>query len=133
MEASRRANAVYGDPRTSVKSLSQVEYQAFARVTKDLSAAAEETQNAFPRLAAALHQNLRLWTIVATDVATDDNALPKDLRAQLFYLAEFTRAHTGKVLKGEALASALIDINTAIMKGLRTQQAPTGEASTCLA
>lgn len=133
MEASRRANAVYGDPRTSVKSPSQVEYQAFARVTKDLSAAAEETQDAFPRLAAALHQNLRLWTIVATDVAADDNALPKDLRAQLFYLAEFTRAHTGKVLKGEALASALIDINTAIMKGLRTQQTPPGEVAPCLA
>lgn len=131
MEASRRANAIYGDPRTSVKSPSQVEYQAFARITKDLTAAAEGQKDAFPRLAAALHQNLRLWTIVATDVAVENNALPKDLRAQLFYLAEFTRAHTGKVLKGEAVAGALIDINTAVMKGLRTQQDPLREPASC--
>lgn len=132
MEASRRANAVYGDPRTAVKSPSQVEYQAFARITKDLSTAAQ-SQDAFPRLAAALHQNLRLWTIVATDVAVEDNALPKDLRAQLFYLAEFTRAHTSKVLKGEAVASALIDINTAVMKGLRSQHEISKEPETCQA
>lgn len=118
MNAAQRANAAYGDARGAQKSPRQVEYQAFARITKALSGAAGAPEE-FPRLAKALHDNLRLWTIVAADVAGDTNGLPDGLRAQLFYLAEFTRAHTGKVLKGEARAEALIEINTAVMKGLR--------------
>ena len=128
MEAARRALSAYGNPKASVKSPRQVEYQAFAKITQDLKGASAKTVIEFPKLAAALHENLRLWTIVATDVVVDENELPDGLRAQLFYLAEFTRAHTSKVLKGEAEAEALIDINTAIMKGLRQQQ----EAPECL-
>lgn len=129
MEAARRALSAYGNPKASVKSPRQVEYQAFAKITQDLKGASGENVIEFPRLVAALHENLRLWTIVATDVVVDENELPDALRAQLFYLAEFTRAHTSKVLKGEAETEALIDINTAIMKGLRQQQ----EAPVCLA
>lgn len=129
MEAARRALSAYGNPKASVKSPRQVEYQAFAKITQDLKGASTENVIEFPRLVAALHENLRLWTIVATDVVVDENELPDALRAQLFYLAEFTRAHTSKVLKGEAETEALIDINTAIMKGLRQQQ----EAPVCLA
>ena len=129
MEAARRALSAYGNPKASVKSPRQVEYQAFAKITQDLKGASGENVVEFPRLAAALHENLRLWTIVASDVVVDENELPDGLRAQLFYLAEFTRAHTSKVLKGEAETEALIDINTAIMKGLRQQQ----EATECLA
>jgi flagellar protein FlaF len=44
--------------------------------------------------------------------------LPRALRAQIFYLAEFTRQHTSKVLRGDAEVTPLIDINTAIMQGL---------------
>lgn len=119
MDASTRAHSLYGDATAAVKSPRQVEYQAFAKITQDLSATSALDKTGFPRLAAALHQNLRLWTIVATDVALSGNGLPNQLRAQLFYLAEFTRSHTGKVLKGEAETDALIDINTAVMKGLR--------------
>ena len=41
------------------------------------------------------------------------------LRAQLISLAEFVRRHSLAVLGGRARIGALIDINTAIMKGLR--------------
>ena len=46
-------------------------------------------------------------------------ALPDDLRARIFYLAEFTDQHTRKVLNGRDTAGPLIEINTAIMRGLR--------------
>ena len=50
---------------------------------------------------------------------SDANRLPVPLRAQLISLAEFVRRHSLAVLGGRAEVGALIDINTAIMKGLR--------------
>ena len=70
-------------------------------------------------VAAALHDNRQLWTVLAADVAEPGNALPPALRAKLFYLYEFTDQHSRKVLAGEASAEVLVDINTAIMRGLR--------------
>lgn len=128
METHRRAEAAYGDPRNAAKSPQQIEYQVFARITRSLSsAAAEEGPTAFPELAAALHENLKLWTIVAADVSAPNNGLPELLRARLFYLAEFTRSHTRRVLASEAVAAPLIELNTAIMRGLRQQS----EAAAC--
>ena len=49
----------------------------------------------------------------------DGNALPVALRAQLVCLAEFVRKHTLRVLGGQASIAPLVDINTAIMRGLR--------------
>lgn len=121
MNAHLQAQSAYGDAKAAVRSPRQIEFQAFAQITRDLTDAAAQEGSDFPRLAAALHENMRLWTIVAADVAQDENELPEQLRAQFLYLAQFTRSHTGKVLKGEAEAEALIDVNTAIMKGLRQQ------------
>ncbi len=103
-----------------VRSPQATEYQAFARITQRLkSLAANRTD--FGALAAALSDNRRLWTILAVDVAGQENALPQALRARLFYLAEFTEHHSRRVLKGEAEVGPLIEINSAIMKGLRAQ------------
>ncbi|MFN6978293.1 MAG: flagellar biosynthesis regulator FlaF [Gemmobacter sp.] len=41
------------------------------------------------------------------------------MRAQLFYLYEFTAAHSRRVLDGTASVEALVDVNTAMMRGLR--------------
>jgi flagellar protein FlaF len=72
----------------------------------------------FPKFVAALHENRALWTILAADVADPDNGLPETLRAQIFYLAEFTDHQTSKILRGEGSADSLIEINTAVMRGL---------------
>ena len=68
-----------------------------------------------------LSENRRLWTILAVDVANSENRLPKELKANIFYLAEFTEAQSKKILKGDADIRPLVDINAAVMKGLRTQ------------
>lgn len=70
----------------------------------------------------ALYDNRRLWTALAIDVAGPDNALPKELRAQIFYLAEFVQTHTGKVLARKARLSPLLEINAAILRGLGGQR-----------
>jgi flagellar protein FlaF len=57
--------------------------------------------------------------MLAADVAEPDNGLPQELRARIFYLAEFTADHSRKVLRGGETVDALVDINTAMMRGLR--------------
>jgi len=94
------------------------EYQAFSEIIRRLSRAGRPNDGKFAELAAAIHDNRSLWTILASDVASTDNALPEALRAQIFYLAEFTDQHSRKVLRGEADVGVLIEINTAVMRGL---------------
>jgi len=62
---------------------------------------------------------MRLWSTLALDVAQPENGLPSALRAQLFYLYQFTTEHSRAVLKGAASVEVLVDINTAVMRGLR--------------
>jgi flagellar protein FlaF len=90
-----------------------------ARITQKLRVAASEGLSGFPTLAAALNDNRKLWNIFLVDVADPQNPLPDDLRARIFYLAEFTRVHTAKVLARQADVAPLIEINTAILRGLR--------------
>ncbi len=97
----------------------QIEYDVLARITHRLRDAAEQRAIGFGVLAEALHDNAQFWTVLASDVASQDNLLPKELRARIFYLAEFTHQHTRKVLDGDATVSALLEINVAILKGLR--------------
>ncbi|PKP85056.1 MAG: flagellar biosynthesis regulator FlhF [Alphaproteobacteria bacterium HGW-Alphaproteobacteria-2] len=103
---------------TVLRSPRTAEYDAFARVTARLGSAAEAGPSGFARLVAALHANRRLWALVASEVADPRNALPAELRAGLFYLAEFTEVHSRRVLAREADAAALVEVNTAVMRGL---------------
>nr|WP_235971348.1 flagellar biosynthesis regulator FlaF [Palleronia pontilimi] len=110
------AQNAYSSPHSSVRTASTQEYDAIARITSALRSA--ETA---PSRAAAIHRNRELWATLATDVATDGNGLPTELRAGIFYLAEFTRQHSSKVLNDEASPDILVEINTSIMRGLRQQ------------
>lgn len=76
-----------------------------------------------PRLVEALHQNRRVWTHLAGEVADGDNALPAEVRARLLYLFKFVSSHTSQVLRGAAEVGPLIDINTAIIRGLKGEGA----------
>lgn len=118
MNALDLARTAYATPGAPVRSGRSTEYDLFARITRRLREAATGAGRANPPLVEALHDNQSLWTTLAVDVADDGNGLPRELRARLFYLAEFTREHTRRVLKGEASAGVLVDINTAVMRGL---------------
>jgi len=115
------AKTAYSASAAPIRTHSGNEYEAFARVTHRLKNAAGAGKARFSDIAVAIHENRQLWTLLAADVATDGNKLPAQLRAQIFYLAEFTTIHSRKILHGEATLEALIDINTAIMRGLRRQ------------
>ena len=119
MNALDRARMAYSTPGTATRTLRGIEYDAFARVTHRMKAASTAAGPNFATLVRALHDNRELWSVMSDDVADDANGLPRKLRAQIFTLAAFTQQHTQKVLAGEAKVEVLIDINTAIMRGLR--------------
>jgi len=91
--------------------------------TAPLSSRLPPSKADFPKYVHALNDNLRLWLLLASDVADADNELPQQLRAQIFYLAEFTQQHTLKALRKEVDAEALIDINTSVLRGLNAGKA----------
>ena len=119
--AARKAARAYGRSSAPVRTHRGTEYAVFMRVTQKLQASARQGREAFPALAAAVHENRRLWTVLAADVAGPENGLSPDLRARLFYLSEFTFQHSTKVLAGTADVQPLIEINAAVMRGLAGQ------------
>lgn len=118
MNAIEQARQAYAPARSPLRTGRSAEHQVLSTVTARLRAAMLEAPLNFPNLVSALHDNRRVWTRLAADVADEGNGLPRDLRAQIFYLAEFTDIHSGRVLRGEADAQALIDINVSVMRGL---------------
>lgn len=113
------AQTAYTTSAAPIRTARGTEYTAFAKITHQLRVAAVKKKTSFPEFVKALDDNRKLWNILARDVASPNNQLPKELRAQIFYLAEFTRQHTSDILKGKADAASIIEINTSIMRGLR--------------
>ena len=119
MNAILRAQNAYGLSNRSVRTPRDAEYETIARVTQNLKSAAALAPLDMAKVARAINENRELWTLFATQVADADNSLPTQLRARIFYLAEFTSAHSRKVLARAANVDALVEINTAVMRGLR--------------
>lgn len=119
MNSLNMARSAYDRHQAPVRSTRRTEYDLFTQMTRRLAAANSKRLVDFPDFVAAVHDNILLWRTLASDVADPDNALPKALRAQLFYLYQFTTEHSRKVLADKATIEVLIDINTAVMRGLR--------------
>lgn len=117
MTATQLAHSAYAAASAPVRTTRGSEHALFERVTARLTRAADPAAPMTQR-AAALHDNRQLWITLATDLASADNALPQGLRAQLFYLAEFSLLQSSKALRDHTAFAALIDINKAVMRGL---------------
>lgn len=121
MNAHLMARSAYSGAAVPTRTERGIEYDAFAKCTHALRVA-QGGFGGYPALVRALSDNRRLWNVLAADVSGAANGLPAPLRAGIFYLAEFTRHHSKRVLAGEADIAALIDVNTAVMRGLRGQE-----------
>jgi flagellar biosynthesis activator protein FlaF len=119
MTYAQTAHQTYARPEAPMRSARSIEYDILARTTQRLTAAAHRKGEDFAGFVAALHDNQRLWSTFAADVANDDNGLPRALRARLFYLFEFTETHSRNILEGYGSVDVLVDINTAVLRGLR--------------
>ena len=118
MNTQTLANRAYSQIARSTQTPRRAEYDLFARITHRIKTQAEAGPSAYPGLVAALSDNQKLWTTLAVDVVDHENGLPSELRAQIFYLAEFVHQHTSKVLAKKARIKPLLEINAAIMRGL---------------
>lgn len=100
-----------------------LEYRLFGQVTRALMEAAEADPSDFKTRIDALDWNRRLWSTLASDCASPDNALPVPLRAQMISLSLWVNRHTSAVMRREEEIAPLIDINRMIMQGLSGQSA----------
>ena len=121
MNAHALAQRAYAASTTTIKTPRAMEYEAIARITHDLKNAATRKKQDFPKFAEAVYRNNQLWTTLAANVADDANQLPAEVRAQIFYLAEFSKRHAAQVLAGAASVGPLLEVNTAILRGLRNE------------
>jgi flagellar protein FlaF len=120
--ALEKAHAAYGASIRVTRSARDTEFDVLARVTKRLRAASGPDAP-FPELASAIHDNRALWSLFALDLALPTNGLPRELRDRLLSLARFVDDHSSRVLRNAATAAVLIDINTAVMRGLHPMEA----------
>jgi flagellar protein FlaF len=116
-----QAQAAYGTSVRVTRTPRDSEFEVLARITRRLRSAAEPDA-AYSELASAIHDNRSLWSIFANDLLMPGNALPRELRERLLYLARFVDDHSSKVLRNSATVDALVEINTAVMRGLRPSE-----------
>lgn len=129
MTVSALARDAYHQSARTTASAREVERQLLSRLTTALVVAEKNRESDNPGYIRALSKNLEFWTVIATDIASDGNQLPTELRSGLFYLFEFTRSHTHKIISGDAALDAepLIEINQNIIRGLQAPENATKE------
>lgn len=122
MTAVNSAIQGYTQSRSTTQSGRRTEYDVVAQITRRLREAAQRARQDYPAYVAALEDNRKLWQVFAIDVLNKDNALPEDLKARIFYLAEFTEAHTRKILREKQSVLPLLEVNMAILRGLKPER-----------
>ena len=108
----------YKTAATRTENPRETEYRLFGQVTRALMHASTVEATDVATRIDALDWNRRLWSALATDCASPDNAMDKALRAQIISISLFVIRHSSLVMRGEDDFEALIDINRMIMQGL---------------
>ncbi len=98
------------------------EYRLFGQVTMALIEASELDKTELSKRMEALHWNRQLWSVLATECADPENALPEALRAQIISLSMFVNRHTSAIMRGDETFKELIEVNRTIMQGLAPAQ-----------
>ena len=119
MTALNLAKRAYAPTNEAVRTPRSIEFEVIARISHRLKRAIQG--NSKNELINVLYENRRLWNTLAADVASPGNHLPDELKARIFFLAEYTTSHSRKVLQEDASAVPLLEINAAIIGGLQEE------------
>jgi flagellar protein FlaF len=115
------ARSVYGNTGRAIGSDRDVEVKVFQTAISNLKPFTGPDFKLNSEAAHALSENLRLWDILTVDLINPDNDIADGLSNQLIELGRFVRAHTHALYNGRGSVDVLVDINTAILKGLLGQ------------
>lgn len=106
----------------------EIEYRVLARATALLESAS--LPHAGPAdLPTAIHENRMVWTAFAADLAAPENGWEAAMKARLLSLARWIFAESDRVIRENKPLQALIDVNRAVMAGLKPGSAAQPEAS----
>ena len=130
MSLSQLAKQSYKNTQRELTDDKIMELRVFSQITSRMKAADIDAPGGMSALAEALTDNMKLWNILLVDLSMDSNPLPQDLKAQIISLARFTQSHTLKVLGGTATVDVLVDINTAMINGMRAARENAQNAET---
>jgi flagellar protein FlaF len=113
----------YSEPSSFARSDRETEYHVIFRITRNLRKSTTSQSSLLGKDAIkAIHDNRKLWTHLASSVSSERNRLPTELKAQIFFLAEFVLSHSRQVLRNQAPVDPLVDINLSILRGLSGQE-----------
>jgi flagellar biosynthesis activator protein FlaF len=106
----------------------QTEYRLFALVTKSMMDAKERGGRG-KKFIEAVDWNRRMWLTLQMDLASDQNGLTDELRAQLISVAIWVDKHSSAALRGDVPIDPLITVNRTIMEGLAPRAAAPQDAA----
>ncbi len=114
-----QSNQAYQSSQKLGAGARQTEARALLEAARRLSEVNSESED-LTEYRAALRLNWRLWTIIQSDIASDENALPSEIKANVMSLSIFIDKHTvGALAEPDAgKLGVLIEINRNIASGL---------------
>src|SRR3954469_18240850 len=115
--------AAYAKTNSVVKTPREQERDIIALVTQRLRAAAAAKDDNI-LLARAISDNTTVWYILVSDLSSDGNQLPLELRAQIVSVGLAVIRECEKLNKSEVDLDFLIAINQAIIDGLSDSANP---------
>ena len=116
---------VYKSAQTNKDDPRDLEYRLLAQVTGALIKARDDFANVKDRVAAAKWTR-DIWSALRQDLVSENNQLPKELRASLVSISLWIEKEALRVMDGSGDINALIDVNRNIMAGLK----PEGQEAT---
>jgi flagellar protein FlaF len=116
--------AAYAGAQQAAETPRDLEIRAISYITHQLTEANRPDADAIGRIR-ALNGNVRLWSLLISDLSGPDNGLPEAVKTSYIQLGFFARrASVAALLPGTDL-STLIRINTDILDALDHQRMAT--------
>jgi len=120
--------AAYGSVIRGTEAPREIEYRVLARATALLESAS--LPDAGPAdLPNAIHENRMVWTAFVADLAAPENGWEVAMKGRLLSLARWIFAESDRVIRENKPLQALIDVNRAVMAGLKPGTTVQPEAS----
>ncbi|MCF8468685.1 MAG: flagellar biosynthesis regulator FlaF [Sneathiella sp.] len=113
--------AAYQKANQNTENPRQTEYRAFAIFTRAMEEVDSEDQIAKIR---AVANNRRLWQTLRSDLMSEGNTLPDELKGRLLSIAFWVSRYSLQAMKGEASLAPLITVNKQIMDGMKPSASP---------